>query len=213
MKVKNIDVSINDGRASSLLVSSDDSTRLVVFFPGTGYGTDKPLFYYAGKVAQQLGCDVLKLSYGDIDWRRAVECDPVTLGMAVERCIHSMEKAAAEGYSELVFVSKSFGTVVAGEVEKELHRKVSHIFLTPLVQALPYMRKKGQIAVAGAMDQIVSREELEELNRKSGIKIFLFDDANHSLEVEGDPQRSVEILYEVTGIVRDYLTNEGNHAK
>ena len=35
----------------------------VVFFPGMGYGVDRPLFYYARKQAQQTGSEVVCVDY------------------------------------------------------------------------------------------------------------------------------------------------------
>ena len=37
--------------------------KLVVLFPGFGYGPDKPLLYYAAKVARRQGLDCMVVQY------------------------------------------------------------------------------------------------------------------------------------------------------
>ena len=37
--------------------------KLVVLFPGFGYGPDKPLLYYAAKVARRQGVDCMVVQY------------------------------------------------------------------------------------------------------------------------------------------------------
>lgn len=40
--------------------------KLAVFFPGTGYHKDKPLFYYSRKIAVKQGFETLCILYGNL---------------------------------------------------------------------------------------------------------------------------------------------------
>ena len=40
--------------------------KLVVLFPGFGYGPDKPLLYYAAKVARRQGLDCMVVQYSQL---------------------------------------------------------------------------------------------------------------------------------------------------
>ena len=40
-----------------------EEKKLAVLFPGIGYTNDRPLLYYAKKLAQKHGCDILPVNY------------------------------------------------------------------------------------------------------------------------------------------------------
>ena len=40
--------------------------KICVLFPGIGYTTELPLMYYSGKMALEMGYDLVKLSYHDL---------------------------------------------------------------------------------------------------------------------------------------------------
>ena len=71
-------------------------------------------------------------------------------------------------YDEILFVSKSLGTVSAGwladALEKEKRVKpgtIRHIFMTPLEQTFPYMRKENCIVISGELDHYLERKKLK----------------------------------------------------
>ena len=41
--------------------------KAAVIFPGLGYGPDRPLLYYAGKIAKECGYDLISIKYNGID--------------------------------------------------------------------------------------------------------------------------------------------------
>ncbi len=47
--------------------------KLAVIFPGIGYTKDKPLLYYAGKLAKAAGYNVISVEYHDI---QKIQGDP-----------------------------------------------------------------------------------------------------------------------------------------
>lgn len=105
-------------------------------------------------------------------------------------------------YDDIVFVSKSLGTVVAGWVEEKLCIKARHIYLTPIKETLPYIQHgKNIIAViAGTKDKQLSANILKEHCIKENINLKQIDGVGHRLEVWGDMNKNIQIIREVVEI-------------
>jgi hypothetical protein len=43
--------------------------KIAVVFPGVGYTKDRPLLYYAGKLAAANGYELIHLDFSGIDWK------------------------------------------------------------------------------------------------------------------------------------------------
>ena len=97
-------------------------------------------------------------------------------------------------YDEFVFLSKSFGTAEAGILANKLGISPVQIFLTPVSRALPYIKETDTV-VMGTADEMYP--ECKAYFDEHGIKPLYIEGANHSLEVEGEPFESLEILKEV----------------
>lgn len=164
--------------------------KLVVIFPGAGYGIDSPLLYYADFIYETNGYERLHMNYQDIllDAELSLEEKRQKLREYVWTQIKLIN---FEEYREIVFVSKSIGTVEAGWIAEKLGIEVTQIFLTPLEEAMPYCNRKCRIAI-GTKDKAhpVYKKYCEE----KGIHTLYIDNANHSLEVEGNPYESIEVL-------------------
>ena len=65
----------------------------VVFFPGMGYGVDRPLFYYARKQAQQTGSEVVCVDYPSFSPDPSVPA-PLQAQAALPGCVND---ALAQG--------------------------------------------------------------------------------------------------------------------
>ena len=96
-------------------------------------------------------------------------------------------------YDEILFVSKSLGTVSAGwladALEKEKRVKpgtIRHIFMTPLEQTFPYMRKENCIVISGELDRYLERKKLKKFCKKHEVLWCCFPDVGHSMEHEAD---------------------------
>jgi len=101
-------------------------------------------------------------------------------------------------YDKVVFLSKSVGTIEAGFLAEKLGIDVVQIYLTPVPDALSYIKEKDTV-VMGTADEVYP--ECKEHCNERGIKPLYIEGANHSLEVEGKPFESLEILKEVMKFV------------
>ena len=102
-------------------------------------------------------------------------------------------------YEEIVFISKSFGTVVAGLLGEELGVKVRHIFLTPVKYTLPYLKPDQCRVIAGTKDKHLEANVLYEHCQKLQIPIIQIEGVGHSMEYNEDVDKSIEVLRTIVG--------------
>ncbi|MBT2291767.1 alpha/beta hydrolase [Paenibacillus albidus] len=178
------------------------SKALAVIFPGKNYSADKPLLEYAAKVAREHGCDILLLEYGYQSARAELKREEV--GIAAEECKGAI--ASLPMYDQFLFISKSIGTVIAGTVAEELgiQRKTAHLYLTPLPETLPLIRRSQGSVIYGSSDPMFSEQHSAEIAGHKGIRVYRMDDANHSLEV-GSVNETLAILMVIINFYHEFF--------
>ena len=176
--------------------------KLVIIFPGVGYGFKHPLLYYADLLYEEKGYERKYMSYQDIcmDTKLTLEEKMVK--------VREFVLAQAEGidfkeYEEVVFLSKSIGTVEAGILAEKVGIKVTQIFLTPIGSAILYI-KAGSNVVIGTRDEAYSvcKKHCEMYN----INALYIEDGDHSLEVQGETYKNIDILKQVMQFVDEKST-------
>jgi len=171
--------------------------KIVVIFPGGNYSTDCPLLYYAGLKFEARGYEKVAICYGEL----------IKRAKSLDECIEAVKSAVLtqlqpfdlSKYDDIVFVSKSFGTVVAGWIEEKLCIDARHIYLTPIKETLPYIQNEENIiaVVAGTKDKQLDADILKEHCIKQNIYLKQIDGAGHRLEVWGDVDKNIEILRDI----------------
>ena len=184
---------------------------LTVLFPGFGYGSDKPLLHYAGKCAAACGYDRISVNYRwlDADSEHSLkERTENSLEGAVLDALRTIREAGE--YRKMIFVSKSFGTFVAGETEKLLKDSgisIYQVYLTPLPQTYErYMRGEKCLAVTGSADPLMTAESREWMRLDPKVDLMVMENGNHSLENPQDPLESIQILETVTRKILSVFT-------
>lgn len=175
--------------------------KLAVFFPGRNYSCDKPLLYYAIKVFASRGYEVVRLNYNYI-----LKGEKDDIGGLIDEAKSHVEKILNRiDFSELhdvVFVSKSMGTALAGAYAKEHNIKARHIYLTPVKESMRYMEGESCMVISGKEDGILDARKLRIYCVEQDISLKQFDDVGHSLEHENDINVTFAILMV---IVRMYM--------
>jgi hypothetical protein len=180
----------------------NECSSLVVLFPGKNYPCELPLLYYASKVAIENKHDVLLLEYGYQSARSELNIDQ--LSMVIDECLLSISKIADQ-YSEITFISKSLGTVVAGEVAKKMNsNEIKHMFLTPLSKTVPYIMNTNSLVIYGTADDLFEEEDIKMISQQEGVKIVSILDANHALEVS-NVKESLVILGNIIQEYEEFL--------
>lgn len=127
-------------------------SKIAVLFPGIGYTCDKPLLYYSAKLAAEKGFEVVRVPYGNFppnvkgDAAKMYQC----FVSAREQSEDILKDVAWSDYDEIVFFSKSVGTVVALSYASEHGINVRQVLYTPLVETFRFPVGDGAAGVSGA---------------------------------------------------------------
>ena len=169
--------------------------NVILLFPGKGYGNSNPLLYYAKLKYEAMGYDCLP-----VDYRNAFN-EGKTIDDIKDIVFKQLQDIDFSSFGDVVFLSKSVGTVFAGWLAEILGLKIRHIFITPLQGALQYIKGPNvQIVVSGTKDKYLDSNILSEHCSSNNIKLVLIDNANHSLEVDGGFEENIEILKQVVNL-------------
>lgn len=159
--------------------------RLAIIFPGVGYHVDKPLLYYSKQIVESRGYECISISYNkmptDIKGDEKKKQDAFDLAKKqVEQQLTSID---FNEYKSIIFISKSLGSILATDYAKNHSINVKHILFTPVQETLSLPIKEG-IVFHGTKDSWIETEDLVEKCNIEGVKLYLIEDANHSLEIE-----------------------------
>lgn len=173
--------------------------KLVVLFPGAGYGLDCPLLYYADFLYETNGYERLHLDYQHIllNAELTLEEKPKQLRSYIWEQLEPIDFAS---YDEVVFISKSIGTTEAGRVAEfcqlfgSLKTEPVQIFLTPVAETLPYC-KENCFVVIGTDDRAYPAFKTH--CEAKQIPALYLEGADHSLEIAEKPLESIDVLKKV----------------
>lgn len=186
--------------------------KLAVLFPGIGYTCDKPLLYYAARLARASGYDVLPVAYGGFpknvrgDIEKTQRCLELACAQAEER-LSGVRWGSCE---DILFVGKSIGTVVAARYAHRRRLSVQSVLFTPLVETFDEARGSA-IAFHGTADPWADTAEIVSACKRRGIPLFLTENANHSLET-GDVAADIAALADAMEKVRQFIVCAGEGA-
>jgi phosphoglycolate phosphatase len=188
-----------------------EKAKLQVIFPGIGYHYDKPLLYYARKVAKEAGYEeVINISYSAPleNIRGDREKMEKTFESMYQQAEENLKDVVFENYSDVIFISKSIGTVIAAAyARKHGLGNVRHILYTPLkdtVLALEGVKEIDAIAFIGSADPWSNVPEVIELAEKNNLPLHVYEGVNHSLEAE-DTLANLDILKDVMAKSKKFM--------
>ena len=185
-----------------------NETKLAVIFPGLGYGADRPLLYYAGKLAREAGYNLVTVSYGELSRvERPSPGKPLDTGkleecfrLALERT--TAQLAGVEG-SDILLISKSIGTAVGAAWAGSQGLVPRQILYTPVTRTFDFPLARS-IAFHGTADPWIQTGDCVAGCRNAGVPLHLFEGANHSLEV-ADVQESIRHLAEAMRLTAEFI--------
>ena len=185
--------------------------KIAIYFPGVGYHADKPLLYYSRDIAREAGyeenrniaytCSVKKIR-GDMDkMKRAFE----ELYMQAEDALKDIRW---DEYDDVLFVSKSIGTVIAITYAlKHDIKNARQVLYTPLAEtftATNAPKDLKAVAFIGTKDPWSDAAKVVELAEALNIPIHQYEGVNHSLEGD-DTLKNLEIIRDVMTKTKDWI--------
>lgn len=175
--------------------------KIAVFFPGIGYHCDKPLLYYSGKIAEQYHFETYRITYTGLS--RSVD-------EAFEQAVAQTEDALAQinwsQYEEILFVSKSIGTIASSVYAKKHGINCRNIFYTPLEKTFAYSPQSG-IVFHGTNDSWVETAIVTAKCQEYALPLHIIECVNHSLEAKDDTMRNLSILMRVMELTKSYIAD------
>ena len=153
--------------------------KIAVIFPGMGYTKDRPLLYYAGKIAKSYGYELIFVTYKNVSWDKEVLKDPGKMAGIFKTCIESARETLADvdliHSDRILFISKSIGTLIATAIAAQYPAKISQICFTPIEQFGDYVETGNALVFYGSSDpfadpdiigRICSEKKLESFRKR-----------------------------------------------
>ncbi len=183
-----------------------NSKKLAVILPGTGYTKDKPLLYYGATIAMKKGYDIVNVDYDKffdgVNYRNKEEMDAVT-GKAYGYAAKMLDAIDFNRYETVVFIGKSFGTMVGTTYAAEHNLNLDQVWYTPVMEA--YEKATGRIvAFMGDKDPIANVDEALLKAKEKEIPLHVYPEANHSLAT-GDALIDIDTLKSVMTITNEFI--------
>ena len=201
--------------ANRLLQPEERTERLALLLPGFGYTLDMPLFYYAEHLLQDRGWDVLRVEYA-----YSQRPDFGTLPRQEQRrwlladAEAAFRAALANGsYGQIALVGKSLGTAAMGHLLALPDVPTSSaraVWLTPLFgeRALRDQITRfggSSLVVIGAADPHYDPALLAELTAATNCNAVVIDNADHGMDIPGDPVASARALVQIVDAMSQFI--------
>ena len=192
--------------------------KIAVIFPGVGYNKDRPLLYYSGKLAANAGYELIHMDFSDIEWSKEQLKDKAFLEQTLKTCLErtkdtlsgkrvgAADRRSDEGSSDIIFISKSIGTVVATAYARENGIDARHICFSPLEMTGDYINEEGGIFFYGDNDPYAYYLDIEKVIQDKKLKSVKIQGGNHSLET-GDVLTDVKNLESIIDRVAAVIEN------
>ena len=193
-----------------------ESGGCAVIFPGLGYGPDRPLLYYAGKLVREAGYNLVTVSYGELprverpspgkplDTGKLEECFALALERVMPQLRNLPEIDGPASGGGLLLFSKSIGTAVGAAWAASRGLSPRQLLYTPVTRTFDFPLARS-IAFHGTADPWLGNEECTDGCRRAGVPLYTFEGANHSLEC-ADVQESIRTLSQAMHLTADFLS-------
>ena len=192
-------------------------SKIAVLFPGIGYTCDKPLLYYSAKLAAEKGFEVVRVPYGNFPSNVKGNAEKMyqSFVSAREQSEEILKDVDWSSYDEIVFFSKSVGTVVALSYAAEHGIDARQVLYTPLKETFKFPVEAGAadasdagksrvIAFHGTGDPWAVTDEIVRICEEKGVPLYLTKDANHSLEC-GKAIKDIKKIRKVMRTVKEFV--------
>ena len=183
--------------------------KIAVVFPGMGYTKDRPLLYYAGKMAKNSGYELVHIDFSGLEWSKDRLTDHAYLTKKLDECLRLTEEMLKDADisqdDEVLFISKSIGTVVAAAYAAKKSLNVRHICFSPLELIGSFIREESGILFYGDNDPFANFEVIEKIGAEKKLEMHRIEGGNHSLET-GDILRDIDSLHGIMLRISDIIS-------
>ena len=180
--------------------------KLALIFPGIGYHKDKPLLYYAAKMAVQQGFEIVSVEYHDMPQkiRGNAEIMRTAAELAIQQSREVLQNIPMHSDTNILLIGKSIGTIAAAQIALESDADIRQIWYTPLEATYEFASNHPCIAFIGEEDPWSDVRKLRNTAETLHIPTYGYPGCNHSLECT-DVMRNLSILQDVMEKTKQFL--------
>lgn len=179
--------------------------KLAVLFPGIGYTCEKPLLYYAGKIAAEKGYEIKTVPYKNFPEKVKGNQEKMeqSFHIAMKQAEEMLKEVSWGEYGEILFISKSVGTIVSSAYRKKYGLTARNILFTPLAQTF-FFAEEGGMVFHGTKDPWTETAKIVASCEKLKLPIWITENGNHSLET-GDVLKDIINLEKIMEQIEKFI--------
>lgn len=199
-----INIDINGSVSEHVLYSNEQSTSLVVVFPGANNNSLTPFLYYLRDYFVHNNYDLLAISYKNLVQRGDSSEEQMNkISFAVNQAIFNNGKPKT--YENFIFVARSVGNVISNKIKNDYKINViKSIYINPVKEALEDIQKDPGLIITASNDEHLDNENLKKLLNNEFQEVLVFEDGDHYLECE-DTLESIEFCKKAVAKVIEFI--------
>ena len=181
--------------------------KIAVIFPGVGYNKYMPLLYFSNKLAAGKGFKVKSLDFKGFPQRLKGDREAMmySFQLAISQAEEQLRFISFKDYEDVVFISKSIGSVAASIYATKHFVPARQLYFTPLEQAFSLMKDENGIVFCGSDDTWVNKDLVISECEKKHLELHTIENVGHSLENEDLPT-SLRDFADIMTIVDRFLS-------
>lgn len=191
---------------------------ICIMLPGIGYSTQQPLFHYATNLFAENDVDILHINYNFIKSKHFVKLKKLEQEQWMYEDVWAVVSEVLRNtrYDKCYLLSKSIGTIPMA-IEWTKRNFINHsigIWLTPLLKedlVFDTLLKTNipSLCIIGDQDQHYLQERISLLKSNKLISTLVIQNANHSLEVNGDIAATIEAMKVIINRIQGFVSVHG----
>lgn len=193
-----------------------DTQHLAIVFPGWGYTSHMPLLYYPRRLLLDMGADVLRVEYEYMHTRFRSLPKPEQHQWLFTDVLAAYDVAIQQRpYTHLTLIGKSIGTLALGHLltTRSSLSITRYVWLTPLLRDATLRMQitnhpHRALFVIGTQDYEYDQALLASVEQATDSESVVIDQANHSLEIEGDLGASLQAMAQVIHAIQHFINLE-----
>jgi hypothetical protein len=197
----------------TLYGKSDNSQDLLILLPGTGYTVNSPVFHYSTEIFFNQYLDILEVNYPyKNEFYKDFSFEELNKAVKIDSALIIDTVLNTNSYKNFYFIGKSLGTIAMSSLlDRNEFKDAKVIWLTPILSldevlnTMVESKNKG-LCFIGDNDRFYTKELFNELRRNENITSKLIPGANHSLDFNEDPIKSIDILKWIVTDINNFLS-------
>lgn len=214
--LQNLDIIGYDGASipNTYFKLKTTSEKSAIVFPGRGYTSQGPLLHYTISLLLQNRINVLSVDYQYFNKREYETLDSEEKRKWLFYDVEEAFKTFVDFMSSDIdiMVGKSLGSLAMGNLLDRFTaaRKATSIWYTPLLKQEELTRQihkhhPRSLFVIGTQDPHYDDTILKAVRNSTRGKSLVIENANHSMEVPGDVEDSINVIIKVVDTIRHFL--------